>query len=85
VSTEPLQIFDPHRNFQLQGFTSRGATSTRHDATATGVSISGIIQAAEDFAVLSKMPRIEVHVFAPIVYAGAFPIKASDDPARVRP
>jgi hypothetical protein len=52
VATEPLHIFDPGRNFQLQGFTGRGATTTVHDATETGVSISGIFQAAEDFAVL---------------------------------
>ena len=50
--SELLQIFDPRRNLQLQGFTGRGATTTLHDATATGVSISGIFQAAEDFAVL---------------------------------
>ena len=49
---EPLHIFDPRRNFQLQGFTGRAATTTLHDATETGVSISGIFQAAEDFAVL---------------------------------
>ena len=49
---EQLQIFDPRRNFQLQGFTGRGATTTIHDASATGVSVSGIFQAAEDFAVL---------------------------------
>ena len=30
----------------------RAATTTIHDATETGVSISGIFQAAEDFAVL---------------------------------
>jgi hypothetical protein len=52
VSSESLHIFDPRRNFQLQGFTGRAATTTLHDATATGVSISGIFQAAEDFAVL---------------------------------
>jgi hypothetical protein len=52
MSREPLRIFDPRRNFQLQGFTGRGATTTIHDASATGVSISGIFQAAEDFAVL---------------------------------
>jgi len=52
VSAEPLRIFNPRRNFQLQGFTGRGATTTLHDASATGVSISGIFQAAEDFAVL---------------------------------
>src|SRR5260370_1155211 len=49
---EPLHTFDPRRNFQLQGFTGRGATTTIHDATKTGVSTSGIFQAAEDFAVL---------------------------------
>src|SRR5690349_6203252 len=50
--SEPLRIFDPRRNFQLQGFTGRAATTTLHDASATGVSISGIFQGAEDFAVL---------------------------------
>jgi len=49
---ETLRIFDPRRNFQLQGFSGRGATITLHDASATGVSISGIFQAAEDCAVL---------------------------------
>ncbi len=49
---EPLHIFDPRWNFQTQGFTGRGATTTMHDATEAGVSISGIFQAAEDFAVL---------------------------------
>ena len=38
----------------MQGFTGRGATTTLHDASATGVSISGIFQAAEDFAVLGS-------------------------------
>jgi hypothetical protein len=52
MASEPLHTFDPRRNFQLQGFTGRGATTTLHDASATGVSISGIFQAAEDFAVL---------------------------------
>ena len=52
MAAEPVRIFDPRRNFQLQGFTGRGATTTLHDASATGVSISGIFQAAEDFAVL---------------------------------
>jgi hypothetical protein len=36
----------------LQGFSGRAATTTLHDATATSVSLSGIVQAAEDFAVL---------------------------------
>jgi hypothetical protein len=45
-------MFDPRRNFQLQGFTGRGATTTIHDASETDVSISGIFQGAEDFAVL---------------------------------
>jgi len=52
MATEALHIFDPRRNFQLQGFAGRAATTTLHDATETGVSISGIFQAAEDFAVL---------------------------------
>src|SRR6202023_708395 len=52
LSSEPLHIFDPRRNLQLQGFAGRAATTTMHDATETGVSISGIFQAAEDFAVL---------------------------------
>jgi hypothetical protein len=52
VPTKPLHIFDPRRNLQLQGFAGRAATTTIHDATETGVSISGIFQAAEDFAVL---------------------------------
>lgn len=51
-ASEPLQIFDPRRNFHVQGFSGRAATTTLHDATATGVSISGIFQTAEDFAVL---------------------------------
>ena len=52
MTSEPLHIFDPRRNVQLQGFAGRAATTTIHDATETGVSISGIFQAAEDFAVL---------------------------------
>jgi hypothetical protein len=36
----------------VQGFSGRAATTTLHDATETGISISGIFQAAEDFAVL---------------------------------
>ena len=52
MSSELIPIFDPRRNLQLQGFAGRGATTTIHDATETGVPISGIFQAAEDFAVL---------------------------------
>ncbi len=52
MPTEPLQIFDPRRNFHVQGFSGRAATTTVHDASSTGISISGIFQAAEDFAVL---------------------------------
>jgi hypothetical protein len=52
LSSQPFHIFDPRRNLQLQGFTGRAATTTIHDAAETGVSISGIIQAAVDFAVL---------------------------------
>jgi hypothetical protein len=47
MSSEPLHIFDPRRNMHVQGFTGRGATTTVHDATETG-----IFQAAEDSAVL---------------------------------
>ena len=36
MATEALHIFDPRRNFQTQGFTGRGATTTIHDASATG-------------------------------------------------
>ena len=36
----------------VQGFSGRAATTTIHDATETGLSISGIFQAPEDFAVL---------------------------------
>jgi hypothetical protein len=50
MSSEPLQIFDPRRTVQLQGFSGRAATTTIHDATETGFQISGIFQAAEDFA-----------------------------------
>jgi hypothetical protein len=52
MSSEPLHIFDPRRNFQTQGFTGKGATTTMYDATETRVSISGIFQAPDDFAVL---------------------------------
>lgn len=51
MASGPLQIFDPRRNFYLQGFTGRGAT-TIQDAIETGGSTSGIFQAAEDFAAL---------------------------------
>jgi hypothetical protein len=46
----PQAIFDPRRTVQLQGFSGRAATTTIHDATETGFQISGIFQAAEDFA-----------------------------------
>jgi len=45
-----LNMFDPRRTIQLQGFSGRAATTTIHDATETGFQISGIFQAAEDFA-----------------------------------
>jgi len=48
--SEPLLLFDPRRTVQLQGFSGRAATTTLHDATETGFQISGIFQAAEDFA-----------------------------------
>ena len=36
MATEALHIFDPRRNFRLQG---RGATARLHDASAAGVSM----------------------------------------------
>jgi hypothetical protein len=42
---EPLHIFDPRRTMHVQGFSGRAATTTIHDATETGLSISGIFQA----------------------------------------
>jgi|GEM_PF-532213 len=50
MPADPLLLFDPRRTVQLQGFSGRAATTTLHDATATGFQISGIFQAAEDFA-----------------------------------
>src|SRR5579885_853398 len=50
MASEPLHIFDPRRNTHVQGFSGRAATTTIHDATETGLSLSGIFQAAEDFA-----------------------------------
>jgi hypothetical protein len=50
MPSEPLLLFDPRRTVQLQGFSGRAATTTLHDATETGFQISGIFQAAEDFA-----------------------------------
>ncbi len=46
----PLLLFDSRRTIQLQGFCGRAATTTLHNATETGFQISGIFQAAEDFA-----------------------------------
>jgi hypothetical protein len=45
MASEHLHIFDPRRNMHVQGFAGRGATTTIHDATETGLSISGIFQA----------------------------------------
>jgi hypothetical protein len=45
-----LRVFDPRHTIQLQGFSGRAATTTIHDATEAGCQISGIFQAAEDFA-----------------------------------
>ena len=50
MSSDILRLFDPRRTIQLQGFAGRAATTTLHDATETGFQISGIFQAAEDFA-----------------------------------
>jgi hypothetical protein len=40
MPSEPLHIFDPRRNLQLQGFAGRAAT-TIHDTMEVGVSILG--------------------------------------------
>jgi hypothetical protein len=50
MPSDPLLLFDPRRTIQLQGFSGRAATTTLHDATENGFQISGIFQAAEDFA-----------------------------------
>jgi len=50
MPSAPLLFFDPRRTIQLQGFSGRAATTTLHDATETSFQISGIFQAAEDFA-----------------------------------
>jgi hypothetical protein len=50
MPSKPLHIFDPRRTMHVQGFSGRAATTTLHDATETGFQISGIFQAAEDFA-----------------------------------
>jgi hypothetical protein len=47
---DQLLLFDPRRTIQLQGFSGRAAITTLHDATEAGFHISGIFQAAEDFA-----------------------------------
>jgi hypothetical protein len=50
MPSDPLLLFDPRHTVQLQGFSGRAATTTLHDATGNGFQISGIFQAAEDFA-----------------------------------
>jgi len=50
MPSAPLFFFDPRRTIQLQGFSGRAATTTLHDATESCFQISGIFQAAEDFA-----------------------------------
>jgi hypothetical protein len=50
MPSEALHMFDHRRTIQLQGFSGRAATTTIHHATETGFQISGIFQAAEDFA-----------------------------------
>ncbi|MCC6389184.1 MAG: hypothetical protein IT167_01180 [Bryobacterales bacterium] len=52
MPSEVVHIFDPRRNLQTQGFTGKAATTTMYNASETGVSISGIFQAPDDFAVL---------------------------------
>lgn len=55
MPSEPLQMFDPRRTTQLQGFCGRAASTTIHDATATGFQISGIFQTAEHFAIVQLL------------------------------
>lgn len=50
MPSEELDIIDPRRIMHVQGFSGRAATATLHDASETGFQISGIFQAAEDFA-----------------------------------
>jgi len=51
MAAEAIHIFDPRRNFQLQGFTGRGATTRSTTRPRLCVHLR-IFQAAEDFAVL---------------------------------
>lgn len=67
MHSELLHIFDPRRTVQLQGFSGRAATTTIHDATETGFQISGIFQAAEDFA--------NVQLFSPYDYFNHLRVK----------
>ena len=64
-----------------QGFTARAATATIHDATKTGVSVSRIFQAAEEFAfwaggtattTLSACALMSVHIGLDEIRAGEF-------------
>jgi len=68
MPAEPLLLFAPRRNIQLQGFSGRAATTALHDATETGFQISGIFQAAEDFA--------NVQLFAAYDYYNHLRVKA---------
>ncbi len=76
VAAEAVRIFDPRRNFQLQGFTGRGATTTLHDASTTGVSGNvgqanyaiakgGIIAYTKSCAREFSLDRINVNTIAP--------------------
>ncbi len=53
-------MFDPRRAIQLQSFSGRAATTTIHDAAETGFQISGIFQAAEDFANVLRVKPLPV-------------------------
>ena len=61
--SDPLLLFDPRRTIQLQGFSGRAATTTLHDGSETGLRISGIFQADEDFG--------NVRLFRPVTTSTA--------------
>jgi hypothetical protein len=58
----------------VQGFSGRAATTTIHDSTETGFHISGIFQAAEDFA--------NVQLFSAYGYLFSAPLAGSGCPVR---
>lgn len=49
MPSDPFLLFAPRRTIQLQGFSGRAAATMIHDGSETGLRISGIFKAAEDF------------------------------------